>query len=136
MKCFAVQQWCATLRSWNENEYVPALPLNFPYNVRTKNHFSMKKIKGQSGNQLCTFIMKRIPLRYRPRFFNQVGHQTTYASIGNKHFFTCIMSLSDLQKLWTELTKIGHIFRKQSTPTLWLTLLLVLGKSRVKQNSC
>ena len=25
------------------------------------------------------------------------------------------MSLSDLQKLWTESTKIGHIFRKQST---------------------
>ena len=22
------------------------------------------------------------------RFFDQVGHQTTYASIGNKHFFT------------------------------------------------
>ena len=26
--------------------------------------------------------------RYRPRFFEQVGHQTTYASMGNKHFFT------------------------------------------------
>ena len=24
--------------------------------------------------------------RYRPRFFDQVGHQTTYASMGNKHF--------------------------------------------------
>ena len=23
--------------------------------------------------------------RYRPRFFDQVGHQTTYASMGNKH---------------------------------------------------
>ena len=33
-----------------------------------------------------------------------------YASMGNKH----IMSLSDLPKLWTEPTKIGHIFRKQS----------------------
>ena len=27
-------------------------------------------------------------IRYRPRFFDQVGHQTTYASIGNRHFFT------------------------------------------------
>ena len=26
--------------------------------------------------------------RDRPRFFDQVGHQTTYAYIGNKHFFT------------------------------------------------
>ena len=44
--------------------------------------------------------------RYRLRFFYQVGHQTTYASMGNKHF---------IAKKWTELTKIGHIFRKQST---------------------
>ena len=27
-------------------------------------------------------------IRYRPRFFDQVGHQTTYASIGKRHFFT------------------------------------------------
>jgi len=27
-------------------------------------------------------------LRDRPRFFDQVGHQTTNASIGSKHFFT------------------------------------------------
>ena len=26
-------------------------------------------------------------IRDRPRFFDQVGHQTTDASIGNKHFF-------------------------------------------------
>ena len=29
-----------------------------------------------------------IVARDRPRFFDQVGHQTTNASIGNKHFFT------------------------------------------------
>ena len=41
------------------------------------------------------FAIRRTPLsivdcsiRYRPRFFDQVGHQTTYAYIGNKHFFT------------------------------------------------
>ena len=32
----------------------------------------------------CGFLKNR----YRPRFFDQVGHQTIYASIGNKHFFT------------------------------------------------
>ena len=26
--------------------------------------------------------------RVRPRFFDQVGHETMYASSGNKHFFT------------------------------------------------
>ena len=26
-------------------------------------------------------------IRFRPRFFDQVGHQTTNASIGNKYFF-------------------------------------------------
>ena len=26
--------------------------------------------------------------RVRPRFFDQVGHQATNASIGSKHFFT------------------------------------------------
>ena len=30
----------------------------------------------------CTLV------RDRPRFFDQVGHQTTYVYIGNKHFFT------------------------------------------------
>ena len=27
-------------------------------------------------------------IKDRPRFFDQVGHQTTNTSIGNKHFFT------------------------------------------------
>ena len=34
----------------------------------------------QTTNKLCN--------RVRPRFFDQVGHQTTNASIGNKYFFT------------------------------------------------
>ena len=29
-----------------------------------------------------------IGIRVRPRFFDQVGHETMYASSGNKHFFT------------------------------------------------
>ena len=29
-----------------------------------------------------------IQVRVRPRFFDQVGHETMYASSGNKHFFT------------------------------------------------
>ena len=30
----------------------------------------------------------KLYIRDRPRFFDQVGHQTNNASIGNKHFFT------------------------------------------------
>ena len=29
-----------------------------------------------------------VPNRIRPRFFDQVGHETMYATSGNKHFFT------------------------------------------------
>ena len=33
-------------------------------------------------------LRKWIFLRVRPRFFDQVGHETMYASSGNKHFVT------------------------------------------------
>ena len=32
--------------------------------------------------------MVTVDTRYRPRFFDQVGRETMYASSGNKHFFT------------------------------------------------
>ena len=36
-----------------------------------------------------SFFMKTwVTTRVRPRFFDQVGHETMYASSGNKHFFT------------------------------------------------
>ena len=38
--------------------------------------------------QPLIFACQVLPHRDRPRFFDQVGHQTTNASIGNKHFFT------------------------------------------------
>ena len=37
-------------------------------------------------NTISKWVM--FPIRDRPRFFDQVGHQTTYAYVGNKHFFT------------------------------------------------
>ena len=33
-------------------------------------------------------INKGAVIKDRPKFFDQVGHQTTYASFRNKHFFT------------------------------------------------
>ena len=39
-------------------------------------------------------------IRVRPRFFDQVGHETMYASSGNKHFFTkSCHHASDLPKI-------------------------------------
>ena len=35
-----------------------------------------------------TLCITYFSIRYRQRFFDQVGYQTTYASMGNKHFFT------------------------------------------------
>ena len=32
--------------------------------------------------------VRYVKARVRPRFFDQVGHETMYASSGNKHFFT------------------------------------------------
>ena len=41
-----------------------------------------------SGVHIMDFhiLLIRTWARYCPRFFDQVGHQTTYAFIGNKHF--------------------------------------------------
>ena len=36
----------------------------------------------------CLNLVTHTPTRYCPRFFDQVGHQTIHASIGNRHFFT------------------------------------------------
>ena len=50
---------------------------------------------------------KVIPIRYRSRFFGQVGHQTTSAYIENKAFFHYIMSSSDLPKLLSTSEKMA-----------------------------
>ena len=38
--------------------------------------------------EFSTYFTQSKPQRYRPRLFTQVGHQTMYAFMGNKHFFT------------------------------------------------
>ena len=37
---------------------------------------------------MYSFINSNPFIRVCPRFFDQVGHETMYASCGNKHFFT------------------------------------------------
>jgi hypothetical protein len=55
-------------------------------------------VRGENAwkNAMSSFITIRLPRcstiqlynRYRHRFFDQVGHETTYATVGNHHFFT------------------------------------------------
>ena len=43
-------------------------------------------LKGNKIAQHCR--LEATIHRVRPRFFDQVGHDTMYASSGNKHYFT------------------------------------------------
>ena len=45
-------------------------------------------VKTLFGSLDCTSAATGAGGRVRPRFFDQVGHQSTNASIGNKYFFT------------------------------------------------
>ena len=40
------------------------------------------------GNSCLSLLFVRLPVESVQDFFDQVGHQTTNASIGNKYFFT------------------------------------------------
>ena len=44
--------------------------------------------KWQDKSPLFTCSNLSMLTRVRPRFFDQLGHETMYASCGNKHFFT------------------------------------------------
>ena len=49
---------------------------------------------------------RNLTTRVRPRFFYQVGHETMYASSGNKHFHL-ILSLQTYQNYEQSLPKLG-----------------------------
>ena len=51
--------------------------------------------------------------RYRPRFFDQVGHQTTNASIGNRHFFTISCHRQTYQNYEQSRQKLGTFLEKK-----------------------
>ena len=52
------------------------------------------QIKSNKQKLVCLATENRVisfadlAIRVRPRFFDQVGHETMHASSGNKHFFT------------------------------------------------
>ena len=55
---------------------------------------------------LCT---RDVPIRVRPRCFDQVGHETMYASSGNKHFFTNSCHCQTYQNYEQSRQKLGTI---------------------------
>ena len=59
---------------------LPCFSKEFIWQV-TKICFTHSNVKGE-------LVRHDINIRCRPRFFDQVGHQTTYVSMGNKHFIT------------------------------------------------
>ena len=78
---------------------------------------------------------KNIQVRVLPRFFDQVGLETMYASTGNKHFFTKSCHRQTYQNYEQphrtsqnsyfqshfSVLKIGRIFsKKSSTKNIWL----------------
>ena len=51
--------------------------------------------------------------RVRPRFFDQVGHETMYASSGNKYFFTKSRHCQTYQNYEQNRQKLGTFLYKQ-----------------------
>ena len=60
------------------------------------------------------FTFEAAVIRVRPRFFDQVGHQTTNAPSGNKYFFTKFHHQT-YQKYEQSRKKIGPIFSKKKS---------------------
>jgi hypothetical protein len=57
------------------------------------------QIRKQYASEVRILKIMLTNIRYHSRFFVQVGHETSYASSGNTHFFTKSLSSSDLLKL-------------------------------------
>ena len=64
--------------------YKKLKPRVFTFSLRAIPLNNLTLLTNMSGSQPMYYINTRD----RPRFFDQVGHQTTNASIGNNHFFT------------------------------------------------
>ena len=56
---------------------------------------------------MSNFQVCNISVRGRPRFFDQVGHRTTNASIGNKYFFTKYCHCQTYQNYEQSRQKLG-----------------------------
>ena len=58
-------------------------------------------------------IFSHLYIRVRPRFVDQVGHETMYASSGNKHFFTKSCHRQTYQNYEQSQQKLGTILENK-----------------------
>ena len=63
--------------------------------------------------EVVTYTWLRITIRVRPRFFDQVGHETMYAPSGNKHFFTKSCHRQTYQNYEQSRQKLGTILENK-----------------------
>ena len=81
------------------------------------------------GLVFCWNGYKAWAYRYRPRFFDQVGHQTTSAYIENRHFFTkschrqTYQNMNILLKVCKICTFKVIFWHQKSTESFWIFFL-------------
>ena len=64
--------------------------------------------------KICTVLHSwELHIRVRPRFFDQVGHETMYASSRNKHFFTKSCHPQTYQNYEQSRQKLGTILENK-----------------------
>ena len=59
------------------------------------------------------FIKGKLHIRVHSRFFDQVGHETMFASSGNKHFFTKSCHCQTYQNYEQSRQKLGTILENK-----------------------
>ena len=74
------------------------------------------------SNKFTLYVLC-ISIRYRPRFFHQVEHQTMYASMGNKYFITKYWHRQTYQNYKQSRQKLGTFIENK-----------VLQKSKLSKN--
>ena len=101
---------------------------------KTKSEYEIENSSSSLG-QHC-FVAGPLS-RDRPRFFDQVDYQTTYASIGNRHFFTKSYVMVRPTKLMNNLLKVCKICTfllifpyQKSTKSFWFFKLIFYLQAR------
>ena len=63
--------------------------------------------------RISLYSMCNLSTRVRLRFFDQVGHETVYASSGNNHFFTKSCHCQTYQNYEQSRQKLGTILENK-----------------------
>ena len=90
-------------------------------------------------------VQQGVDIRIRPRFFDQVGHETMYASSGNKHFFTKSCHHQTYQNYEQRRQKLGTYlenkipqkldFSKKNLDKSWSPSLIFFIEKKIHKDS-